>query len=79
MQDIVQVDQGAAIAAIISAVFVFILIGAALVFWPTIRILKRLGLSPWMSLLLIVPIGNLLLLWIVAYSDWGNVKTTSRA
>ena len=27
----------------------------------------------------IVPIGNLLLLWIVAYSDWRDVKVMSRA
>ena len=73
------VSEGAAIAGILSIVLVFVAIVAALVLWPTIRILKRLGLSPWMSLLLIVPIGNLLLLWIVAYSDWNNVKATSRA
>ena len=55
----------------------FVAVALALLFWPTIRILKRLGLSPWMSLLLIVPVGNLLLLWIVAYSDWRDVKTIS--
>ena len=73
------VSEGAAIAGLFSIVLVFVAIVAALVLWPTIRILKRLGLSPWMSLLLIVPIGNLLLLWIVAYSDWNNVRATSRA
>ena len=63
--------------AFLFMIAIFVAIGLALVFWPTIRILKRLGMSPWMSLLLIVPVGNLLLLWIVAYSDWRDVKTIS--
>ena len=79
MQDLVHVDQGAAIAGIVFVVLMFVAIMAALLFWPTIRILKRLGLTPWMSLLLIVPVGNLLLLWIVAYSDWRDVQVNSRA
>ena len=69
--------QGSLSAGILLTVFLFIAAGALLVFWPTIRILKRLGLTPWMSVLIIIPVGNLLLLWIVAYSDWKNVQVTS--
>ena len=64
--------------AVGSFVLFFVALALLLMFWPTIRILKRLGLSPWMSVLLIVPIGNLLLLWIVAYSDWTNVTAVSK-
>jgi hypothetical protein len=28
---------------------------------------------------IIIPVGNLLLLWIVAYSDWKSVQVTSNA
>ena len=71
--------QGSLPAGILLTVFLFIAAGALLVFWPTIRILTRLGISPWTSLLVIVPVGNLLLLWIVAYSDWKNVQVRSNA
>ena len=71
--------QGSLPVGILLTVFLFIAAGALLIFWPTIRILKRLGLTPWMSVLIIIPVGNLLLLWIVAYSDWKNVQVTSNA
>jgi hypothetical protein len=71
--------QGSLPVGILLTVFLFIAAAALLVFWPTIRILKRLGLTPWMSLLIIIPVGNLLLLWIVAYSDWKHVQVTSNA
>ena len=71
-------EQAGVPIAIVLVILFFVAVALALLFWPTIRILKRLGLSPWMSLLLIVPVGNLLLLWIVAYSDWRDVKALSR-
>jgi len=43
---------------------------AALVIWPSARLCKRLGLSPWLSILVVVPFANVLLLWFVAMSPW---------
>jgi hypothetical protein len=40
------------------------------VLWPVARVCARLGLSPWLGLLAIVPIGNVLLLWFMAYAAW---------
>jgi hypothetical protein len=40
------------------------------VVWPAVHICKRLGLSPWLGALAIVPIANLLLLWFVALARW---------
>jgi hypothetical protein len=31
--------------------------------WPASRICSRLGFSPWLGILAIVPIANVLLLW----------------
>ena len=47
-----------------------ILIAAALLAYPFSRILPRVGLNPWISLVAIIPIGAVILLWIVAFRDW---------
>ena len=36
-------------------------------FW---RICVRVGLSPWLSLLLLVPIANIIFVYYVAFGDW---------
>ena len=47
-----------------------ILIAAALLAYPFSRILPRVGLNPWLSLVAIIPIGAVVLLWIVALRPW---------
>lgn len=42
---------------------------AALVVVPFWRLLPQFGLSSWISLLAILPVGALILLWIVAFRD----------
>jgi len=38
--------------------------------WPATRICRRAGFSPWLGVLIVVPLANLLLLWFVAFSPW---------
>lgn len=40
------------------------------VLYPIGRILSRIGFSPLWSLVVFVPLVNLLALWILATSDW---------
>jgi hypothetical protein len=40
------------------------------VIWPAGRICRRLGFSPWLGILTVIPVFNLLLLWFVALADW---------
>ncbi len=42
----------------------------AIFIWPASRILKRVGLSPWMALLFAVPLVNIIFLWIFAHMRW---------
>lgn len=42
---------------------------------PLAHIRGRLGINRWWSLLAIVPIANLIGLWIFAYSDWPNARS----
>lgn len=47
-----------------------LLIAAALLAYPFSRILPKVGLNPWLSLVAIIPIGAVILLWVVALRDW---------
>jgi hypothetical protein len=49
---------------------IYYLIAAALVAYPFSRILPRAGLNPWISLVAIIPLGAIVLLWVVAFRDW---------
>jgi hypothetical protein len=49
----------------------FILVGIAVVMIPCWFICKKAGQSPWLSLLCLVPsLGTLILLYILAFSEW---------
>jgi hypothetical protein len=48
----------------------------ALILFPVGRILSRSGFSPIWSLLVFVPIVNLIGLWVFAFSDWAAKRTS---
>lgn len=56
--------------AIMAVMPLFILIGLAIVIVPMWFICKKAGFSPWLSLLNIVPLGGLVLLYVLAFSEW---------
>ena len=43
---------------------------AIAVVFPAARIAWRLGFSPLLGVLAVIPIVNVLLLWFVAYAEW---------
>jgi len=49
--------------------FFWLLIFAALLVIPFWRILPRYGIPAWVSLFAVIPIGGLILLWVVAFKD----------
>jgi hypothetical protein len=49
--------------------WIYMLIGAVLLVVPFWRILPRSGIPAWAALAAIIPIGGLILLWIVAFKD----------
>ena len=63
---------------VIMFIGVFGIAFALLLIWPLARVLKRIGFSPWLSLVSVIPLGNIILLWVVAYSDWKNVQPLSK-
>ncbi|HTJ30150.1 MAG TPA: hypothetical protein VL346_06605 [Acidobacteriaceae bacterium] len=56
---------------------IFILIGMAVVIIPTWFICKKAGFTPWLSLLCFVPLGGLVLLYILAFSEWKVVPVVT--
>ena len=48
----------------------FILLGIAIVMIPIWFICKKAGFSPWLSLLVVVPFGGLILLYVLAFGEW---------
>lgn len=42
----------------------------AVIVWPASRICKRLGFSPWLGIIAVVPVANVALLWFVAVTPW---------
>ena len=49
---------------------------AVIPFW---RICKRLGHSPWLSLLVLVPLVNLIFIYWLAFGDWPSQRGTPTA
>jgi len=58
------------VIAILTILPVLILAGLAVVIVPFWFICKKAGLSPWLSLLNIIPLGNIILIYMLAFMDW---------
>lgn len=54
----------------------FILAMWAIVLIPFWMIYKKAGFSPWLSLLMIVPLANIIMLYVVAFSEWKVAPVT---
>jgi len=50
--------------------FLMFALGAAFLLYPIGRILSRMGFSPFWSIFAVIPLVNLVLLWVVAVIDW---------
>ena len=50
--------------------WLIVLVVLAIFLVPIARILRRAGRSPWWCLLFFVPLGNLIGLWLFAFTRW---------
>jgi hypothetical protein len=44
--------------------------------FPTIKILHKAGYSGWWIVLTLIPLANIVLLWVFAFARWPNLKDT---
>jgi len=56
--------------AMLAIIPIIILIGLAIIVIPFWFICKKAGFSPWLTLLNIIPMGNLVLIYILAFAEW---------
>jgi len=71
MQSTVDPEQARRIAfaflAVMPVIFIVILAIVIVPFW---FICRKAGFSPWLSLINLVPLGSLILLYVLAFADW---------
>jgi hypothetical protein len=56
--------------AFVPIFLIMMLVGMAIVIIPFWFICKKAGFSPWLSLLNIIPLGGVILWYVLAFSDW---------
>lgn len=61
-----------------TAHWIVVAVTVGLVLYPIGRILHRMGLSPLLSIVVLVPFLNLLALWIVAFIEWPQGTRTAK-
>ena len=57
--------------------WLFFTVVVVIIVYPIGRTLRRLGFSPFWSVLVFIPLVNLLSLWILAFSDWPSPRSGS--
>jgi hypothetical protein len=54
--------------------FFIVLLVVIIPYW---FIFKKAGFSPWLSLLMFVPLGNIIMLYVLAFAEWKVVPVQS--
>lgn len=71
LQSNIDPEQARKIAMAFLAIMPIIMLVALLIlivpFW---FICKKAGFSPWLSLINIIPLGNLILIYVLAFAEW---------
>jgi len=62
---------GSAELAIIFFMLPFVWLLTIVPFW---KICSKAGLSPWLSILMVVPLANIIVPFVVAFSDWPAIR-----
>ena len=66
-------------AVLLAIIPILIMVSLAIVLVPFWFICKKAGFSPWLSLIYLIPLGNLVLYYILAFSKWNVVPAPQQA
>jgi hypothetical protein len=58
--------------------FAIAVLSAFVLIWPAARICRRIGFSPWLGVLAVGPVANVVLLWFVAVAQWPKSPSDQR-
>ena len=70
-------EYGSGMAAFGAGHWLTFVVVVAIVLFPVGRILDRAGLSPLWSVLALIPVVNLIALWLFAYAEWPKLPSKS--
>jgi hypothetical protein len=59
------------IGLILTVVFIFAVVFLLIPYW---RIFAKAGFSPALSLLMLVPVANIVMIYYLAFADWPSLK-----
>jgi uncharacterized membrane protein YhaH (DUF805 family) len=62
-------DAVAGLLGLIVVVIVLLIYGV-----PAVRIVQKAGYSGWWCLLLLVPIVNIVMIWVFAFASWPSLR-----
>jgi len=80
LQNELSQEQIQKIAIAVMTIFpVLYIIGISIVILPFWFICKKAGFSPWLSLLNIIPLGGVILWYVLAFSPWKVVPAPQAA
>jgi hypothetical protein len=63
-------------AMMLPMIFLFWIVGAAIVIVPFWQIFKKAGMAPGLSFLIVIPLVNLVMLYVLAFSEWKVVPVS---
>lgn len=55
-----------------------ILVWVVIILPPFWQIFSKAGFSGWLSLLMLIPLVNLIVLYVVAFSDWPSLRHSNQ-
>jgi uncharacterized membrane protein YhaH (DUF805 family) len=58
--------------------WIIVLIIALIYFVPIVKVLNKAGYSGWWSLLVFVPLVNIVMFWVFAFADWPALRGSGR-
>jgi uncharacterized membrane protein YhaH (DUF805 family) len=58
--------------------WLIVLIAFGLVVFPIVKILQKAGFSGWLAVLALIPLANLIGLWLFAMLPWPNQKAVAK-
>ncbi|MGC9223742.1 MAG: hypothetical protein ACP5E2_07435 [Terracidiphilus sp.] len=60
-------------------VMIVVVVALAIILIPFWFICRKAGFSPWLTLLNIIPLGNLVLIYVLAFAEWKVVPAAQLA
>jgi hypothetical protein len=54
--------------------WILVLLVVLLYIFPVVKILQKAGYSGWWCALLVIPLVNIVMLWVFAFARWPNLR-----